>query len=148
MAGERVPPQPHPSGLTDFLNHPLVVAVVPGQPGLVGLVGLSLACAIDAPALYFAYVDTSRYAEAEYADGTVRRLAIDPDLADDTRMETEQHLPGEIAQVMSGQDVPWEFRYLGGRIDRALSHLARAVDAAAFSLSGPAWVTTGGSVTS
>jgi nucleotide-binding universal stress UspA family protein len=28
--------------------------------------------------------------------------------------------------------VPWAFRYLAGRPDRALTHLARAVDASAF----------------
>ena len=33
---------------------------------------------------------------------------------------------------MDGQGVPWQFRYLAGRVDRALTHLARAVDAAAF----------------
>ncbi|MCA1782438.1 MAG: universal stress protein, partial [Intrasporangiaceae bacterium] len=39
-------------------------------------------------------------------------------------------LEGAITASLSGQEVTWEFRYLAGRADRALTHLARAVDAA------------------
>lgn len=130
--GEHAPPQPHPSRITDFSGHPLVVAVLPDQQRIVALTAVNLARATGAPALYFAYVDTSRYTDEEYADGTVRHLSIDPDLDDDSWSEREAELTGLVADWMQGQDVPWHFRYLAGRVDRALTHLARAVDAAGF----------------
>jgi nucleotide-binding universal stress UspA family protein len=132
MASDRVPPQPHPSRLTEFAGHPLVAAVVPGQPPLVAVTAASLARATGAPALFFAYVDTARYADEEYPDGTVRHLPIDPDLADDSWSDTERILTQQVADAMAGQEVQWQFRYLAGRVDRSLTHLARAVDAAAF----------------
>ena len=132
MGDERVPPQPHPSRMTDFAGHPLVVGVVPGQSPIVALTAVSLARATGAPALYFAYVDTSRYADAEYADGTVRHLSIDPDIDDELWPDREASLVRLVTEWMAGQDLPWQFRYLAGRADRALTHLARAVDAAAF----------------
>jgi nucleotide-binding universal stress UspA family protein len=132
MFPDRPPPQPHPSRLTEFAGHPLVVGVAPGQPDLVALTAASMARATGARALYFGYVDASRYVDQEYADGTVRHLPISPDLADDSWMATEQKLTDAVAAAMDGQGVPWEFRYLAGRADRALTHLARAVDAAAF----------------
>jgi len=130
--GDRVPPQPHPSRITDFAGHPLVVAVLPDQPALVALTAVNLARATGASALYFAYVDTSRYADEEHPDGTVRHLSIDPDIDDETWPQREQELNRLVAGWMEGQDVPWHFRYLAGRVDRALTHLARAVDAAGF----------------
>lgn len=130
---EHVPPQPHPDRLTDFAGHPLVVGVTPDQPALVSLTAASLARATGAAALYFAYADPSRYAVAEYPDGTVRHLPIDPDLADDdVWQDRAERLTAQVAAAMTGQDVPWHFRYLAGRADRALTHLARAVDAAAY----------------
>ena len=134
--GQRVPPQPDPSRLTHFAGHPLVVGVVPDQSPLVALTAVSLARATAAPALYFAYVDTSRYADIEHPDGTVRHLSIDPDLDDDLWPEREAGMVRMVSEWMADQDVPWHFRYLAGRPDRALTHLARAVDAAAFVL-GP-----------
>lgn len=128
----RIPPQPHPSRLTDFAGHPLVVAVAPDQPSLIAVTALSLARATGAPALYFAHVDTSRFTDEEYPDGTVRHLAIDPDLDDDYWLQRRDELSEMVALWMEGQDLPWHFRYLAGRVDRALTHLARAVDAAAF----------------
>ncbi|MGV1007159.1 MAG: universal stress protein [Dermatophilaceae bacterium] len=118
--------------MTDFAGHPLVVGVVPSQPPLVALTAASMARATAAPEIYFAYVDTSRYTDAEHPDGTVRHLPIDPDLADDSWLDTEQALTAAVAEVMSGIPVAWQFRYLAGRVDRSLTHLARAVDAAAF----------------
>jgi nucleotide-binding universal stress UspA family protein len=132
MGPQHVPPQPHPSRLTDFAGHPLVVAVVPDQPPLVGVTALSLATATRAPALYFAYVDSSRYAVEEFSDGTVRHAPIDPDLDDEEWPTTQARLIEAVTQTMAGHDVPWHFRYLAGRVDRALTHLARAVDAAVF----------------
>lgn len=131
---EHVPPQPHPDRLTDFAGHPLVVGVTPDQPPLVALTAASLARATGAPALYFAYVDASRYTVEESPDGSVRHLPIDPDLADDVWPDRAKRLTAQVATAMHGQDVPWHFRYLAGRTDRALTHLARAVDAAAYVL--------------
>ena len=132
MASDLVPPQPHPSRLTEFAGHPLVVAVVRDQPPLVAITAASMARATGAPALFFAYVDTARYTDHEYPNGTVRHLPIDPDLADDSWIDTERRLTQAVADSMAGQEVPWQFRYLAGRVDRSLTHLARAVDAAAF----------------
>ena len=122
-------PQPGPARLTPFAGHPAVVGVVPRQPELVALTAASLAQAIGSTTLYFAYVDPARYTHEEYADGTVRHLPIDPD-GDDDWQGTEAHLRHDLDRVMQGTDVRWELRYLAGRIDRALTHLARAVDAA------------------
>jgi nucleotide-binding universal stress UspA family protein len=36
----------------------------------------------------------------------------------------------QLTGVLGDSPVPWELRYLAGRPDRALTHLARAVDAA------------------
>jgi len=123
-------PQPSPARLTDFAGHPAVVGVVPGQPPLVALTAASLARAIGSSILYFAYVDPSRYVEQEHPDGTVRHLAVDPDGVDDRWQSTESHLRKDLDRSLSGVDVDWDFRYLAGRTDRALTHLARAVDAA------------------
>ena len=132
MADERVPPQPHPTRMTAFDGHPLVVSVIPGQPPIVALTAVSLARATHAPALYFAYVDGSRYADEEYPDGTVRHLSIDPDIDDEIWPDREAALIHMVVEWMADQQIPWHFRYLAGRVDRALTHLARAVDAAAF----------------
>lgn len=130
--GEHAPPQPHPSRTTDFAGHPLVVGVVPGQSPLVALTAVSLARATGAPVLYFAHVDTSRYADAEHPDGSVTHLSIDPDLDDEQWREREAALTDLVRGWMSDEQLPWHFRYLAGRPDRALTHLARAVDAAGF----------------
>jgi nucleotide-binding universal stress UspA family protein len=115
--------------MTDFAGHPAVVGVVPGQPELVVLTAASLAKAIGSTTLFFAYVDPARYTHEEYDDGTVRHLPIDPD-GDDDWERTDAHLRDDLHRVMREVDVRWDFRYLAGRIDRALTHLARAVDAA------------------
>jgi len=123
-------PQPSPGRLTPFAGHPAVVGVVPGQPALVVLTAVSLAQATAASALYFGYVDPSRYVAEEYPDGTVRHLAVDPDGIDDRWRETEARLREELQAILGEREVEWHLRYLAGRTDRALTHLARAVDAA------------------
>lgn len=129
-------PQPSPSRIVDFTGHAVVVGVVPGQPELVALTAASLARAIGAPTLYFAYVDPSRFVEEELPDGTVRHSAIDSDGVDDSWRATERKLREFLEALLgAGGDgaagaVRWELRYLAGRPDRALTHLARAVDAA------------------
>lgn len=127
---DRLPPQPHPERLTPFAGQPLVVAVTPDSPPLVALTAATV-CASTHGALYFAYVDTSRYTEEEYADGSVRHLPINPDTADDSWTTTKERMIAQIGDALSGQPVEWHFRYLAGRVDRSLTHLARAVDAAA-----------------
>ncbi|QGF23917.1 universal stress protein [Raineyella fluvialis] len=125
-------PQPHPTRITPFTDHPIVVGIVPGQPDLVALTAISLARASGAT-LYFAYVDPERSTVEEFADGTVRHTPLDPDAAGDTWRRTEEELKEAAGGLMAqADDVAWEFRYLAGRPDRALTHLARAIDAATF----------------
>ena len=101
-------PQPSPERMTDFAGHAVVVGVVPGQPELVALTAASLARAIGAPTLYFAYVDPSRYVEEEHPDGTVRHLSIDPDGVDDRWHETAAHLRRDLTPILTGIEVHWE----------------------------------------
>lgn len=125
-----VVPQPHPSRLTPFAGHPIVVGVVPGQPDLVVLTAAALAAASGAT-VYFAYVDPRRVVDRELADGSVLHSDLDPDLSDDEEWRRRQaELEEAITASLAGQSASWEFRYLAGRPDRALTHLARAVDAA------------------
>ncbi|MGA8047329.1 MAG: universal stress protein [Dermatophilaceae bacterium] len=122
-------PQPHPSRLTPFPGAAIVVGVVPGQPELVALTAQSLATATGAR-LYFAYVDPRRVVDRELPDGSVLHSDLDPDLSDDEEWRRrEAELVAGLRDVL-GESVRWEFRYLAGRPDRSLTHLARAVDAA------------------
>jgi nucleotide-binding universal stress UspA family protein len=126
-----LPPQPDVGRLTPFAGHPLVVGVRPDPAELVILTALSMAQATGAPHIYFAYADPSRYVVKEYADGTVRHESIDPDGLDDTWRSIETRLTDRLRSVIPEGPVRWSFRYLAGRPDRALTHLARVVDAAA-----------------
>jgi len=112
--------------------HPLVMGIVPGQPDLVARTAETWARAAGVSTLYCAYVDESRFAAQEHPDGTVRHVSIDPDGADEEWQERRRHIVDHLSEVLAGSPVPWEFRYLAGRPDRALTHLARAVDASAF----------------
>jgi nucleotide-binding universal stress UspA family protein len=123
-------PQPHPSRMTEFAGHPAVVGIVPGQPELVALTAADWAKASGGATLYFGYVDTGRYAAEEFPDGSVRHVAIDPDSNDESWQERRDHIDAFLHGVVDPTGVPWELRYLAGRPDRALTHLARAVDAA------------------
>lgn len=124
-------PQPAVDRMVDFAGRPLVVGVVPDLPQLVALTALSLARAVSAPALHFAYVDPTRYVVTERPDGSVVHAAIDPDDAGDTWQRTQTDIERQVATTLRGAEVPWQVHYLAGRPDRALTHLARAVDAAA-----------------
>jgi nucleotide-binding universal stress UspA family protein len=124
-------PQPAVERMVDFTGNPLVVGVVPGQPALVALTAASLARAVRAPAMHFAYVDTSRYIVEEHDDGSVLHAPLDPDSADDTWEQTEADLREHLAQTLGADSAPWHLHYLAGRPDRSLTHLARAVNAAA-----------------
>ena len=132
MTRHETPPQPAPSRMTEFQGHPLVVAVTEKPEPLVVLTAASLARATGADGLYFAFADPSRYVDEELPDGTVRHHSIDSDLGDELWPDRERRIIHWVSEAMSGSETPWHFRYLAGRADRALTHLARAVDAAAF----------------
>lgn len=52
----RVPPQPHPSRITPFAGHPIVVGVTPEQPELVTLTAVQLARDLGV-GIFFGYAD-------------------------------------------------------------------------------------------
>jgi len=116
--------------MVPFPGHPLVVGVTPGQDPLVVRTAVGLASAVGAH-VFFAYADTSRFVVEESPDGTVRHSPIDPDGVDDTWEDTEATLRAGLVDLLREDHVEWELRYLAGRPDRALTHLARAVDASA-----------------
>jgi nucleotide-binding universal stress UspA family protein len=122
-------PQPSPSRMTPFPGHPIVVGVRPDADPLVLLTAAGLAAATGAR-LVLGFVDEQRFVEEEFDDGSVRHADLNPDAADDSWKEKERQLIAEATAVLAESAVPWEFRYLAGRPDRALTHLARAVDAA------------------
>ncbi len=125
-------PQPSPDRMVDPAGKPLVMELVPGQPALVALTAAVWARATSAPMLYCAFVDESRIVVEELGDGTVRHVPIDPDGMDEEWQEQQRHFEAHLSEVLDGSGVPWTFRYLAGRPDRALTHLARAVDASGF----------------
>ncbi len=125
------PPQPAVERIVPFAGHPLVVGVVPGGSGLVVHTALEWAKALGVD-LYFAYVDPSRVSIAEYPDGTVDHVSVDPDTLDEEWRTQESRLTSWLERECADQPVTWHVRYLAGRADRALTHLARTVDASAF----------------
>lgn len=131
MTGAAVP-QPGPSRITDFAHHAIVVGVNRHHPVHLLLTAVSMARAVGCDTLFVAYVDQRRYTVEEFPDGTVRHADIRPDVADDSWKDLEGALKDEVARTLEPTGVTWEFRYLAGRPDRALTHLARAVDASAF----------------
>lgn len=123
-------PQPAVDRMVPFAGHTAVVGVIPDQPALVTLTALAWARAVHAPHLHFAYADPGRYVVSEHSTGRVKLAVIDPDSADDQQATTDL-LTDQVARALGEDcDVPWTFHYLAGRPDRALTHLARAVDAA------------------
>ncbi|WP_298133414.1 universal stress protein [Micropruina sp.] len=123
-------PQPSPERMTPFGGGVLVVGVRPGSDPLVVLTAAALARTTGG-VLYFAYVDEQRYTEREFPDGTVQHSDINPDAADDSWQRVEARIKDELAGLLADSGLSWQFRYLAGRPDRSLTHLARAVDAAA-----------------
>lgn len=126
-------PQPSPSRMTPFRAHPIVVGLTPTHAELVVLTAADWAESLGATA-YFAYADPSLVTLRENPDGTVVHTEINPDLPDDAWRAREAQFRELLATVLAGRPVTWEFRYLAGRPDRALTHLARAVDAAAIAV--------------
>lgn len=124
-------PQPGLHRMVDPAGHPLVVGVVPGQDPLVVRTAAQWGRAVGAPYLHLAYVDTSRYVVQEREDGSVAHMSLDPDGPDDAWRATRDELRKQAAEHLAGEQVVWKVHYLAGRPDRALTHLARAVDASA-----------------
>ncbi|WRS29749.1 universal stress protein [Actinomycetaceae bacterium MB13-C1-2] len=124
------PPQPSLDRLTPFAGNAIVVGVVPNQPDLVVATAISFARASGSNGIYFAYADPSRYVHEELLDGSVRHVALNPDSLDQDWQERSAAIEARLEQSMDGTNIPWQFRYLAGRPDRALTHLARAVNAA------------------
>ena len=122
-------PQPHPARLTELTGAPAVVGVVPNQPELVALTAVSWARATGSSGLWFAYADPTRYVVEELPDGTVRHADVDPDAGDESWRDRQAHMEDFLHALVDPTGVPWQLRYLAGRPDRALTHLARAVDA-------------------
>lgn len=123
-------PQPAVERIVPPPGRPLVLGVRPGQPELVLRTAAAWALALSAT-LVCGYVDPRRLVVSESADGSVRHAAVNPDLADDSWERTDAALRAQLAAVLDPTGVAWDFRYLAGRADRALTHLARAVDASA-----------------
>ncbi|WP_019135416.1 universal stress protein [Cellulomonas massiliensis] len=121
-------PQPSLDRMVPFAGHPVVVGVVPEQDPLVVRTAAALARALGVE-LYAAHADTARYVVAEHPDGSVDHAALDPDGADDGWRRTEAGLRASLADALRDEPLTWHLRYLAGRPDRALTHLARAVDA-------------------
>lgn len=124
-------PQPSLERMAPVSGHPLVVGVTPGQPDLVVRTAAAWSDALGGVRLVFAYSDPARVVEHEHADGTVRHTSIDPDQVDDDWVERERHLREHLTTTLTNHTGPWDFSYLAGRADRALTHLARAVEASA-----------------
>lgn len=143
MAHRNETPQPHPSRLTPFAGHPVVAGIVPGQQELVMLTAASWAAALNVE-LYVGYVDPSRVTVAEYPDGTVQHSAMSVDVVDDSWQGRSHQIQQFLSDVLDGSGVTWHFRYLAGRPDRSLTHLARAVDASAVVVGTHASGTSGG----
>ena len=123
-------PQPAPHRIEPAANRPLVVGVVPGQSSLVALTAATWAQATGGT-LYFGYADPTRIVGQEYPDGTVRHSPLEPDREDDDWRQRLDDLRRQLTDSLAGSPVTWELRYLAGRADRALTHLARAVGASA-----------------
>ncbi len=124
-------PQPNPSRLTPFDGHPAVVAMTPSRHKLVILTAIAWAQASHT-SLYFAYVDRTRVTTEEHPDGSVTHeeavIDIKPDESWKDRLADCEAF---LHEVVDPSGVDWQFRYLAGnRPDRALTHLARTVDAA------------------
>ncbi len=128
----RAVPQPSPDRMVPLAGHPLVVGVVPGQSPLVALTAAAWAQGLGGVPLHFAYADPDRVVDEELPDGTVRHSDLGPDLADDSWRRRDVELRANLESILASHRGAWDFRYLAGRADRALTHLARAVDASAF----------------
>lgn len=122
-------PQPSIDRMVPFGHRPVVVGVVPQQDPLVVHTAVSLARSMGATALHLAYADLTRYVVDEAPDGSVTHASLSPDAMDSDWVRTRDELKEWAAGLLRDEAIPWRLHYLAGRPDRALTHLARAVDA-------------------
>jgi nucleotide-binding universal stress UspA family protein len=112
-------------------THPaarIVVGVFPGQRDAVVEHAAAIAARYDAE-LVCAWVDRSRYVIDESADGVVRSMPIDPDVADTTDRGLPVRLLAQLARLLEPSGVRWSTRELAGDTARALGHLAELLGA-------------------
>ncbi|MGO3141389.1 MAG: universal stress protein [Galactobacter sp.] len=122
------PPQPSRQRLPQFAGRPILVGITEQPSHLLVEAGLRLATALDSAALHFAWADPSRDVTSEEPDGTVHHVSLDFDAEDDWKARSST-IESKLADLLPSDAPPWRFHYLAGRPDRALTHLARAVDA-------------------
>jgi len=79
--------------------------------------------------LVFAFADESRYVIDVQEDGSLLSVPIDPDLAEGPPPVFDEGLRERIASALSGEEVPWETRYVVGSPADALIALADELDA-------------------
>jgi nucleotide-binding universal stress UspA family protein len=122
------PPQPSTERLPEFSGHPVLIGITEQPSPLVVEAGLRLAAALNSPSLHLAWADPGRDVVSEDPDGTVHHVGLDAD-SDDRWEEREESIRTQLSDLLAEAPIPWSFHYLAGRPDRALTHLARAVDA-------------------
>ena len=127
--GPRAVPQPSLDRMVPIPGQPILVGVVPEQSPLVVRTGLDLGRAVRAQTIHLAYVDPLRVVVEERPDGSVTHAPASPDSEDGGWERRRDALHDHLRSLLDGEDVTWRFWYLAGRPDRALTHLARAVDA-------------------
>lgn len=130
------PPQPSIERIAPVAGHPLIVAVTPGQPDLVVKTAAVWARTLGGVDLHCAYVDPTRVVVTESSDGTVLHSPVDADGIDDSWLDREAALLAQLTAALGRPPMTatpaWRLHYLAGRVDRALTHLARAVGASAY----------------
>lgn len=114
--------------IDDSFGSVVVVGVVPGQPPVVAIAAAALARATGGR-LVFGFVDRSRIVVEEHADGSVSHVELSPDVVDDSWISRDTDIRAFLTETLEDQEVAWDFRYLAGDPERALTHLARAVGA-------------------
>lgn len=134
-------PQPGVERIEAVPGNPLVVGIAPGQPDVVVRTAAHWAKSIGGAGLVCIYVDPSHYVIEELPDGTVRHAAIDPDSDGEAWRQKSAALQAYLARTLDPLGIPWTFVYSAGRADRAITHLARAVNAPAIVVGArqPSW---------
>lgn len=124
------------SGIGHFVpqqNSPVsgyvVVGVTAGQSDAVVTAAATFARRFDAE-LVCAYVDVSRFAVEQRADGTVRSLPFDADAAEPSDEGISPSLGARLSRILDSQHIKWSTRELAGDPAYALAGLAEVLNAA------------------